>query len=168
MGQQRQRRHARAESRLSGNQTATRQEEHTTSSHLAQTLGGVLDSIDTAILTTVDGSNRLASRPMTLCVDRFDSTVWFFAPMQSRVVSNVAANPAVNVSHCGPLASFSMAGTAILVPSLAPISARWSHRINVWFPDGMDDAAMIEVSTFNARLWRHRQAAIIAGLESRR
>lgn len=92
-------------------------------------LGAVLRSLDSVSLTTFDESDRLTSRPMALCVENFDGTMWFFAPMQSRVIADVSVNPKVNISYIGPLTSLSIAGTATLTPNLAQISVRWRHGL---------------------------------------
>ena len=108
------------------------------------------------ILTTVHESDRLVSRPMAVCVDNFDGTLRFFAPMKSRVVGDIAADPRVNISYTGPLTSLSISGSAIFTVNLASISARWRHGLYPWFPEGMDDVAMIEVVVDGGRVWRTR------------
>ncbi|MGD9620583.1 pyridoxamine 5'-phosphate oxidase family protein [Mycolicibacterium sp.] len=127
-----------------------------TSTQNVRTLGAILESLDTVTLTTVTRSNRLVGRPMALCVDNFDGTLWFFAPMTSRIIVDVVANPEVNISYIGPLTSLSITGTATLTPNLAQTSARWRRGLGPWFPGGMDDAAMIEVAADEARLWTLR------------
>ena len=99
------------------------------------------------------------SRPMAVCVDNFDGTLWFFAPMKSRIIANISANPEVNISYVGPLTSLSIARTATFMPNLARISARWHHGLNPWFPAGMDGVAMIEVVVDESRLWTIPAAA---------
>jgi general stress protein 26 len=116
-------------------------------------LSDVLRSLDTVMLTTIDQTDQLVSRPMAACVDDFAGTLWFFAPMKSRIIVNISANPKVNISYAGPLTSLSIAGTATFTPNLAKISARWHSGLNPWFPGGMDDVAMIEVAVDEARLW---------------
>jgi general stress protein 26 len=116
-------------------------------------LSDVLESLDTVMLTTMDQTHQLVSRPMAACVDDFAGTLWFFALMKSRIIVDIAANPKVNISYTGPLTSLSIAGTATCTPNLANISARWHSGLNPWFPDGMDDVAMIEVAVDEARLW---------------
>jgi hypothetical protein len=88
-------------------------------------LSDVLRSLDTVMLTTIDQTDQLVSRPMAACVDDFAGTLWFFAPMKSRIIVNISANPKVNISYAGPLTSLSIAGTATFTPNLAKISARW-------------------------------------------
>ncbi len=105
------------------------------------------------MLTTLDGADRMVSRPMTVCVDNFDGTLWFFAPITSQVVADISANPKVNVSYCGPPASLSITATATVTPHTLPVLARWRPRLAPWFPDGMNTAATIEVVAERARLW---------------
>lgn len=116
-------------------------------------IGEVLRSLDAVMLTTVDETDQLVSRPMMVCVGDFDGTLWFFAPMKSRFIANVSANPNVNIAYSGPLTSLSVAGTATFVPSLARVSTRWHNALTPWFPDGMGDVAMIEITVDEARLW---------------
>lgn len=116
-------------------------------------LADVLRSLDRIMLTTLDQSGHLVSRPMALRVDQFDGTMLFFARADSRVIANITANPKVNVSYTGPMTSLSIAGTATFTPNPERVSAHWHRDLIPWFPRGTEGAAMIEVTVEEARFW---------------
>jgi general stress protein 26 len=118
-----------------------------------QKLADVLRSLDRIMLTTLDQSGHLVSRPMTLRVDELDGTLLLFAPADSRVIANITANPKVNISYTGPMTSLSVAGTATFTPNPQRVSAHWHRDLDPWFPRGADGAAMIEVTVDEARFW---------------
>lgn len=116
-------------------------------------LGDVLRSLDRVMLTTADRGGQLVSRPMALRVGRFNGSLLLFAPIKSRIIANIAANPKVNISYTGARTSVSIAGTATYTPNFTRISAQWHDGLNPWFPLGAADAALIEVIVDEARFW---------------
>jgi general stress protein 26 len=113
----------------------------------------VLRSLDRVMLTTVDQGGQLVSRPMALRVDRFNGSLLLFAPVNSRIIANISANPEVNISYTGAMTSVSIAGTATYTPNFERVAAQWDHGLNPWFPGGAADAALIEVAVDEARFW---------------
>lgn len=116
-------------------------------------LADVLQTLDRIMLTTRDQSGHLVSRPMALRVDQFDGTLLLFAPRDSRVISNITANPKVNISYTGPMTSLSIAGSATFTPNRERVSLHWYRDLDPWFPRGSEGAAMIEVTVDEARFW---------------
>ena len=116
-------------------------------------LGDVLRSLDRVMLTTIDQRGQLVSRPMALRVDRFNGSLLLFAPVRSRIIANISANPKVNISYTGVTTSVSIAGTATYTPKAERVSAQWHHGLNPWFPRGAMDAALIDVTVDEARFW---------------
>ena len=118
-----------------------------------QKLGGVLRTLDRIMLTTLDQSGHLVSRPMALRVDTFDGSLVLFAPIDSRVIANIRADPKVNISYTGSTTSLSVAGKATFSPNRDRVAARWHPGLDSWFPGGPKGVAVIEVAVEEARIW---------------
>lgn len=118
-----------------------------------QKLGDILRTLDHVMLTTRDQGGFLVSRPMALRVDEFDGVLLLVAPLDSRVITNITADPKVNISHTGPLTSLSVAGTAIFSPSRERVNTYWHSGLTPWFPRGADRTALIEITVEEARFW---------------
>ena len=93
-----------------------------------------------AMLTTMTGDGRHVSRPMALQDVEFDGDLWFFTYTDSDLVSQVTANPQVNVSFSDPKqqAWVSISGTASRVDDRAKAEELWNPMLKAWFPDGLD------------------------------
>ncbi len=108
-----------------------------------------------AMFTTVDADGRLVSRPMGLQEIEFDGDLWFFADDRSDTVSEVAANPAVNVSFSSGDSWVSVTGNASVVRDRAKSEELWNSFVEAWFPDGPDTpgVVLLKVDTHAAQYW---------------
>ena len=110
-----------------------------------------------AMLTTMTGDGRHVSRPMALQDVEFDGDLWFFTYADSDLVSQVTANPQVNVSFSDAKqhAWVSIAGAASRVDDRAKAEELWNPFLKVWFPDGLDTAGLtlIKVHAESAEYW---------------
>ncbi len=59
----------------------------------------LIDDVKIAMLTTVDPSGALRSRPMMTQAADDDGTLWFFSAEDSAKVDELVRRPAVNVSY---------------------------------------------------------------------
>jgi general stress protein 26 len=105
------------------------------------------------VLRSLDQRGQLVSRPMALRVDRFNGSLLLFAPVESRTIANISADPKVNISYTGVTTSVPIAGTATYTPNVSRVVAHWHHGLNPWFSRGAADAALIEVTVDEARFW---------------
>ena len=118
----------------------------------------LVKEIDFCMLTTVDESGDLHSRPMSSNGDiDADGDLWFFTNASSHKVSEIAKLPKVNVSFADPdnQRYISVSGTAQLVRDQAKIEDLWRPEFKMWFPKGKDDPeiALLRVSLEKAEYW---------------
>ncbi|MGV0838342.1 pyridoxamine 5'-phosphate oxidase family protein [Mycolicibacterium thermoresistibile] len=118
-------------------------------------LADVLNSLNQVMLTTVDHTGQLVSRPMAVRVVAFDGSLTFLAPLDSRLITELSARPDVNISYTGPTASVSISGTATCTPNPQRVGEHWHPGLAPWLRVGLSDAALIEVTVDEARLWTY-------------
>ena len=123
-----------------------------------QKLRGLVKDIDFCMLTTVDETGHLHSRPMSSNGDIDpDGSLWFFTSASSHKVDEIAKLPKVSVSFADPdnQRYVSISGTAQLVRDRKKIAELWRPEFKMWFPNGKDDpdVALLRVSTEQAEYW---------------
>ena len=110
-----------------------------------------------AMLTTMTGDGRHVSRPMALQDVEFDGDLWFFTYADSDLISQVTANPQVNVSFSDAKqhAWVSIAGAASRVDDRAKAEELWNPLLKAWFPDGLEtpNLTLIKVTGQTAEYW---------------
>ena len=121
-----------------------------------------------AMLTTMTGDGRHVSRPMALQDVEFDGDLWFFTYTDSDLVSQVTANPQVNVSFSDPKqqAWVSIAGTASRVDDRAKAEELWNPMLKAWFPDGLEtpNLTMVKVHGETAEYWESAHSSKVITL----
>ena len=110
------------------------------------------------MLTTVDESGDLHSRPMSLNGDVDDyGNLWFFTSSNSHKASEIEETPNVNVSFIDTDQQHyvSISGAAELVRDKQKIKELWKPVLKAWFPDGPDqpDVALLKVKVSKAEYW---------------
>jgi general stress protein 26 len=85
----------------------------------AATVAELAKDIRIGMLTTVDASGEMISRPMALQETEFDGDFWFFAERGSRKIAHIAANPSVNVTLASGQTWISIYGQARMVDDAA-------------------------------------------------
>jgi general stress protein 26 len=118
----------------------------------------MIKDIDLCMLTTVDESDDLHSRPMSLNGDVDDNgNLWFFTSSNSHKASEIERNPNVNVSFIDTDEQhyISISGAAKLVHDKQKIRELWKPVLKAWFPDGPDqpDVALLKVEVRKAEYW---------------
>lgn len=123
-----------------------------------QKLREMVKDIDFCMLTTIDETGDLHSRPMSLNgeVDP-NGNLWFFTGKSSQKVSEIAKLPKVNVSFADPDNQHyvSISGTAELIRDRKKIEELWKPEFKMWFPEGKDDpeVALLRVNLEKAEYW---------------
>lgn len=135
-----------------------------------QKLRDMVKDIDFCMLTTVDESGDLHSRPMSSNGDIDpDGDIWFFTGASSHKVSEIARLPKVNVSFADPDNQHyvSVTGTAQVVRDREKIEELWRPEFKMWFPEGKDDPeiALLRVSLEKAEYWDSPSSTIGYALE---
>ena len=118
----------------------------------------MIKAIDLCMLTTVDESDDLHSRPMSLNGDiDEEGNLWFFTSSNSHKASEIERTPNVNVSFVdtGDQRYVSISGTAQLVHDRDKIKELWKPVLKAWFPDGPDqpDVVLLKVKMTKAEYW---------------
>jgi len=141
-------------SRQTRNMTATAQ----TRANDLKKIRELIKDIDFCMLTTVDESGDLHSRPMSSNGEVDDNgDIWFFTNVSSLKVTEIEKLPKVNASFADldEQRYVSITGTAQLIRDRAKIDELWKPEFNMWFPGGKDDPeiALLRVSLEKAEYW---------------
>lgn len=133
----------------------------------------MVDDIRIAMLTTVDDSGHLVSRPMAVQQMDEDGTLWFFTKKSSPKVEQIEQNEhQVNISFAdADDSSFvSISGSAQEMNDRAKIDELWSEAAKPWFPEGKDDPelTLLKVHTDMAEYWDSTSSRMVRFLEMAR
>ncbi len=123
-----------------------------------QKIAKLIKEIDFGMLTTVDASGRLNSRPMSTNKKvEFDGDVWFFTYGDTPKVHEIETKPYVNVAFADPKSQtyVSLSGRAELVRDKAKIAELWEPELKAWFPKGLEepDIALLKINAEQAEYW---------------
>ncbi len=131
------------------------------------TLWELIKDIKFAMFTTRHHNGHLHSRPMTTqnkSVDE-DSSLWFFMSRSGEPVSDLEAEPQVNVvyAHPGQDSYVSVSGTARVVDNLTKKEQLWSKLNEAWFPAGVTDPdlALVQVQITHADYWDVKSSKLV-------
>lgn len=108
-----------------------------------------------ALLTTVDQTGALVSRPLAIQDHEFDGQLWFFTQDPSPKVDDINAHANVNVSLESGNGWVSIAGTASISHDQAKIDEFWNKFSEAWFEKGREDPtiALIRVEAQTVEYW---------------
>lgn len=125
----------------------------------------LIKGIDFCMLTTLNESGDLHSRPMSVNGEvEFDGDLWFFTYGESHKVHEIDGDHRVNASFAQPKGQtyVSISGRAALVRDKDKIKELWQPSLKAWFPDGVDtpDIALLKVSAEKAEYWDSPGSAI--------
>jgi general stress protein 26 len=106
----------------------------------------VMKRVDICMMTTVAATGGLHSRPMSNNKDvEWDGDTWFFAQADSSQVQEIARNPNVNLAYSRPdkIIFVSVTGSGSVVNDLAKKKELWYKALDMWFPNGPEDPAVV-------------------------
>jgi general stress protein 26 len=130
-----------------------------------QTLAEKIKDIDVAMLTTVDETGTLHSRPMSTQQVEFDGDLWFFSGLNSGKTAEIRHDAQVNVAYADPKVQryISVAGTAQIVRDRAKMKELWNPLYKAWFPKGLDDPelSLLKVTVKSAEYWEMPGGALV-------
>lgn len=119
-------------------------------------LRDLIQHIDTAMLTTIDGG-VLRSRPMQTQEAEFDGDLWFFTSSKTHKIEEIEKDNRVNVTYASPDNNIyvSVSGRAEIVRDQAKIEELWNPIYKAWFPEGLDDPNLIllKINAEQAEYW---------------
>ncbi len=117
-------------------------------------------SIDFTMLTTRTEGGVLASRPMSNNgeVD-YDGDSWFFTNDDTRMVSDIAADPIVGLTLSGdkgllgkPGIFIAIEARAELIRDKAEFAAHWTKGLDRWFPQGVETPGLVLIKAHASRI----------------
>jgi general stress protein 26 len=122
----------------------------------------MIDDIEIAMLTTVEKSGSLHTRPMANQAADKGGAIWFFTDKDGGVAKNVKANPKVSLGYAGSGAYVSLSGKAEMVDDQAKIDALWSKSVEAWFPKGKNDPnlVLLKVDPDTGEFWSFPSAPL--------
>ena len=127
-------------------------------------LRSLIEDIDTAMLTTIDGG-VLRSRPMQTQETEFDGDLWFFTSSDTHKTEEIEKDNRVNVSYAKPSDNIyvSVSGRAEVVRNRAKIEQLWNPAYKAWFPEGLNDTNLIllKISVEQAEYWDSSSSAVV-------
>ena len=135
-----------------------------------QTLRDLIEGIRFAMFITRGPDGMLRARPMTTQNADADNPdagerLWFFMSRSSDLVSELSAEPAVNVSYADPNkdAYVSVSGSARIVDDLTIKQRLWSKMTESWFPKGLEDPdlALVCVEVDEAEYWNVKESKLV-------
>ena len=135
--------------------------------HEHDVLWGLIKDIRFAMFATRHSNGHIHARPMTTqnAGSNQDASLWFFMPRDAETVTDLLADPAVNVIYADPGKDsyVSVAGKAALVEDEARKRALWSKATEAWFPAGVADPnlALVQVKIDHANYWSVKDSKLV-------
>lgn len=113
--------------------------------------------IDIAMLSTHTDGGAIAGRPMSNNGEvEYDGDSFYFTWDQSRMVSDIKADPRVSLAFQGEKAFLvAVEGEAELIHEKAQFEEHWTPGLDQWFEDGVETEGlvMIKVRATRAHYW---------------
>lgn len=121
-------------------------------------LSELLRGIEVAMLTTVDRTGHLHSRPMMTLQHTADNALWFFTEASSHAVDDVNGHHPVNLSYVDSERGryISVSGRARIVNDRSKKRHFWEKRLAHWLPHGCGDPSVIllRIEVHDAEAWQ--------------
>ncbi|MDO3413037.1 pyridoxamine 5'-phosphate oxidase family protein [Saccharibacillus sp. CPCC 101409] len=132
--------------------------ETTANKEAIETVRGLIDDIETAMLTTISDSG-LVSRPMRTQHIEFDGDLWFLTKKDTSKYTEILEDPRVNVAYAGK-SYVSISGTAEFVEDDARKKVLWNKVYEKILDTPYDDPnlVLIRVKTETAEYWESGSA----------
>lgn len=114
-----------------------------------------IDDIGTCMFTTVDSSQRLVSRPMSVSHIDEQNRLWFFSPAESEKIDDVLGDGHVNLAFVADKTWISVTGIATVVDDAHKKQELKDLGAKAYFTKGAEDeeAMLLSVDPENAQYW---------------
>ena len=124
-------------------------------------LAEMIRDINFTMMTTIDGTGKMHSRPMaTMEFEKpsdFNGTLWFFSRIDSMKVQDIEDEKDVNLAYANPDSQryVSVSGRASIERDKNKMKELWNPTLLAWFPEGLNDPeiALIKVEVHSAEIW---------------
>lgn len=123
-------------------------------------LRDLVNSVQICMFTTIDGDNKIVSRPMSTSHIDEEGNIWFFTNEFSEKVQEVSKDNIVDLIYSHPTKNIylSIRGTCSLVIDRKKMEELWKPELKTWFPDGLEDSkvCLIKVASEEGYFWNHQ------------
>jgi general stress protein 26 len=122
---------------------------------LAQ-LSALIGKLKLGMLTTIDESGSLRSRPLATLEMDAQPALWFLISNSSPKIHDIERSSKVCVSYGNAAADFvSVSGRASLSSDPSTLARLWTPFAKLWFPNGLTDPKLIalKVTIEGAEYW---------------
>ena len=111
-------------------------------------LGNLINTIQVAMMTTVDEKGRMHSRPMITQQVKFDGELCFLTSAGSHKVSELNWNRQVHLNYADIEKNrfVSLSGMGQAIRDIDRINQLWAPIYRAWFPKGPSDPNILLVS----------------------
>lgn len=120
-------------------------------------LAALIDEARIAMMTTVEPSGSLRSRPLATLQMDSEGTLWFFTSVSSPKVDELEQHQQINLSYASPGDQdyVSISGRGSIVRDREKMQQLWTPWVEPWFPKGIDDPdlALLAVQVEHAEYW---------------
>ncbi len=101
----------------------------------------LVKGIRIAMMSTIDESGQIHSRPMATQNEPFDGTLWFLTRSTSEKIGDIQHRQKVTLDYADPSDSkyITLRGTASVSRDRNKIEKMWNPMFKAWFPGGKDD-----------------------------
>lgn len=122
----------------------------------------ILESANTAMLTTCGSKNQLQGRPMHIAGVGKEGEVTFLTSPDADWLETVREHDSVGVSVLDAGHYAFINGVAVIEESQERVRKLWSSGMSVWFPDGPDKGViMVTVMPLRAEYWDVRGGSMV-------
>jgi general stress protein 26 len=132
-------------------------------------LKDLTEKVRICMFTTVSSTNEFRSRPMAMVAIEDDGSIWFFTNEYSPKSKEISRDNEVNLAFSDPSSNtyISVAGTANLVDDQGRKEEYFSPAIKSWFPDGLEDPALILVKVVpsSAEYWDSSSSKMVVAFQ---
>ncbi|MEP6643842.1 MAG: pyridoxamine 5'-phosphate oxidase family protein [Acidobacteriaceae bacterium] len=131
-------------------------------------IGGLVKGIRIAMMSTIDDSGQIHSRPMATQDEPFDGTLWFLTRSTSEKIGDIRDRQKVTLDYADPGNSkyITLRGSASVNQDRAKIEEMWNPMYKAWFPGGKDDPeiAVLRVDVAEGEYWDANSSKLIMGI----
>ncbi|MDE9365641.1 pyridoxamine 5'-phosphate oxidase family protein [Luteipulveratus sp. YIM 133132] len=115
----------------------------------------LVKDVKVAMLTFVDPSGRLMSKPMATQDVDFSGDIWFIGERDSHKSRAIQQDSRVNVAYAGRGTWVSVAGRAEVVDDVARLKDLWNTFTDAWLEGGPENPnnVLIHVAGESAEYW---------------
>lgn len=127
------------------------------------------EKVRICMFNTINQSGQFHSRPMATAKIEEDGSIWFFTNEYSPKSAEISKDNEVNLGYSDPSNNsyIYVNGKAELVDDMAKKKEYFSPPVKAWFPDGVDDPALIliKVTPSTAEYWDSSSSKMVTAFK---